>query len=326
VGGDPPVAGLCWGQGQGRGSANAGFSHEKGGMATGDGMRILLTGATGFIGRAAMRAWTAAGCEVFAVSRSGEAAPGARAIAWDLTQAPRLSDFPGSIDAVVHTAQSRVYRAFPDDAAQMFGVNVAGAQRLLDLGVALGAARFCLLSSGNVYEPYRSMHEDAFLSPDGYLGASKLAAEVIARPYGAAFDLSILRLFQPYGAGQAGKLVPDLIRRVREGVPVTLGADGEGMRLCPTYVEDVVSVIHTALAQGWRGVFNVATPQERSIRAMASAIGRELGREPVFEVTAAASPRIVPDLTRLSQKMALSQMRPFEDGLRQTLSETLRPA
>jgi nucleoside-diphosphate-sugar epimerase len=284
-------------------------------------VRILLTGASGFLGQAAMRSWTALGHDVVAVRRQPDSAAGP-AVVWDMSTPPTLEDFPSGIDAIVHMAQSRAYRDFPRDNAEMVRVNVVGLQALLDLGAALGVRRFCLISSGNVYEPYVRLDEDAPLAPPGYLGASKLAAEILARPYEGLFDLTILRLFQPYGPGQTGRLIPDLIRRVREGVPITVAQDGEGMRISPTYVDDVNAVVLDALTQGWRGTFNVASPEALSIRQMGEAIARALGVQPAYGVGHTPSVAVVPRLDRLAAMTSLSRFRSFEEGIRQTLGLT----
>ena len=55
------------------------------------------------------------------------------------------------------------------------------------------------------------------------------------------FNLSVLRLFFPYGPGQRDRLIPDLIRRVRTRQAVHLGEDGEGLQFAPIFIDDVVS-------------------------------------------------------------------------------------
>ena len=100
--------------------------------------------------------------------------------------------------------------------------------------------QFVLASSGSVYEPFGGhLREEAALAPGSFLGATKLASEFLARPYGAAFTLSVLRLFFPYGPNQRDRLIPDLIGRVRSGRPIQLAEDGEGLCFTPTFVEAV---------------------------------------------------------------------------------------
>ena len=100
----------------------------------------------------------------------------------------------------------------------MFAVNVAMTMFLLEWAAQARVKQFCLVSSGAVYEPFASpLKEDAALAPIGFLGASKLASEIIAKPFSSIFTLNTLRLFFPYGPGQRDRLIPELVRRVRSG-------------------------------------------------------------------------------------------------------------
>ncbi len=281
-------------------------------------MRILLTGATGFVGQALLPRLVAAGHTVVAVTR-GPAGPGS--VEWDLGRRdPAPAELPERIDAVVHAAQARRYRAFPADAPELVAVNAGGTAALLDYAARAGASRFCLLSTGTVYEPFRrGLDEEVPLAPTSMLGASKLAAEVIARPYGALFRLAVLRVFTLYGPGQASRLVPDLIRRVRDGVPVRLSPDGEGMRLAPLYRDDLCAVVAACLDGGWNGTFNVAAPRAAPLRAVAELIGGALGRPPAFEIGPDPPIDLAPPVSRLAALYDLAALTDLGEGLRRTV-------
>lgn len=289
-------------------------------------MHILITGASGFVGQALVRLALAKGDRVTALVRDGATVPtGAQLLTHSLGSGAVLALPPG-IDAVVHLAQSRAYRAFPGDAEEMYRVNVTGAYELLKAAADAQVSRFCLVSSGAVYEPFAAaLREDAALSPTSNLGATKLAAEVLAKPYGALFQLSILRVFSPYGPGQRDRLIPDLIRRVREGLAVTLPAEGGGMRFAPTFVDDLCEAMIVALAEGWSGVFNVAAPEALSVEEATCLIGESLDRTPVFarapqSEVKNSQPVVVPELARFAALYDLTRFRSFAEGLQATLS------
>jgi nucleoside-diphosphate-sugar epimerase len=135
--------------------------------------------------------------------------------------------------------------------------------------------------------------------------------------------LSVLRLFFPFGPNQIDRLIPDLIRRVHSGRAVHITANGEGMRLTPTFVENVVDVIVESLAASWTGTVNVASPEALSIRQIAEAIGKQLGIQPVLEVVDRKPVDIVPDLARLASRFPLDRFIRFEDALRLTIRRDL---
>jgi nucleoside-diphosphate-sugar epimerase len=282
-------------------------------------MRILMTGGSGFVGSALGPRLVAAGHELFCVCRPGSSVGFGETVVWK-AESPVGREFPGSIEVVIHLAQSRRYRHFPADSREMFDVNVGMTMSLLQWAAQSKVKQFCLVSSGTVYEPFTgSLQEDAAVAPRGFLGASKLASEIIARPFSGMFKLSILRLFFPYGPGQRDRLIPDLIRRIRCGEAVQVTANGEGMRLVPTFVEDIADVCLASVESSWTGTVNVATPEALSIRKIAGLIGQRLGVQPKLEVVERTPIDVMPDLDRLASRFDLGRFTRFEEGLRRTI-------
>ncbi len=282
-------------------------------------MRVLLTGSSGFLGRF-LAARLVPEHEVLAVVRGGAAAPdGVAPIVWDLTTAVPLECLPDKVDVVLHAAQSRRYRDFPDGAGDVFSVNVAATAALLDYAYRAGATSFLLVSSGTVYEPYRgTLDENAPLAPLSLNGATKLAAETIALAYQNLFRVCALRLFFPYGPGQTDRLIPDIIRRITQGDPVVLSG-AEGLRFAPVFATDVADVIAAAVTGRWSGRINLAGNEMVSLRELAQMIGRILGKEADFQEAGGSAPNIAADLTRLAGLYDIARFVPLEDGLSRTV-------
>jgi nucleoside-diphosphate-sugar epimerase len=284
-------------------------------------MRILLTGATGFIGSTLSRRLVCEGHQVVSVGRSRPAAGCGDFVLWDFsTMIDPPPDLP-RVDGIIHLAQSRMHRNPLGASADIVRVNILGTVAVLEYAINAGVDHFCLVSSGTVYQPYDlPLCEDTPVAPNSILGATKLAAEVVARPYAERLSLGILRLFFPFGPGQVNRLIPDLARRIQAGEPVTIAGGGDGHVLVPTFVEDIVDVLRMSTIHHWRGTFNVATPVPTTIRQLAEAIGRVVGVAPSYERVAGPELRIVPDLKRLAAKYDLSRCTPLERGLVQTFA------
>lgn len=286
-------------------------------------MRILLTGASGFIGNILIGA-LASDHEIVCVGRSlpSSAPDGTKLIPCDLSDGAALAGFAktnvGQLDAIAHLAVSRLHRTFPQTASDMFQVNIAATAALLDIGVRSNISRFVLGSTGSVYDGIKEplLREDATLAPRNFFPVSKFAAEELTRAYEHLFAVSILRFFTPYGPNQTDRLIPGLIERVRTQTPITLPDVGDGLAFSAIFGEDAAKVVCNALTDSWRGVYNIASPEALNLRHAAEIIGEVLGKEALFERSSSASSlSLLPDLLKLKGLMATDAFVPFRKGI-----------
>ena len=254
-------------------------------------MTVLITGAAGLIGQRLVRKLTA-DCDVLALVRQ-QLPPkdGVRWITADLASPEFVRSLPNRANAVVHLAQSAHYANFPDQALDIFHVNVASTALLLDWGRRAGITSFVLASAGGagrIPVPGRL----------AYYLATKRSAELLATAYAGEFHVQTLRLHTVYGGGQRPTmLMPRLIESVRSGAPIRLAGE-TGIALSPTHVDDAVEAIAGALRLEGSHTLDVAGPEILSLRAIGECIGRKLQRDPVFEVQPrGAAEDVVADVT-----------------------------
>ena len=281
---------------------------------------ILVTGATGLIGARLVRALAGVG-RVWALSRRrpDQAVPGVEWLVEDLTSAETALERLGRVDAVVHLAQSSRFRDFPDQALDVFDVNVRSTARLLDWGRRTGVKRFILASSGGIYgSGERGFTEDDPIggdSPLGYYLASKHCAELLAESYAGQLTVTMLRFFFVYGPEQRrSMLVPRLVRSVADGQPITLQGP-DGLRINPIHVDDAVGAIRRSLDLTEGHKINIGGPQVLTLRQIGDAIGRSLGIAPHYDVRMDAEPRhLVGDIAKMTRLLGAPSTR-FDDGV-----------
>ncbi len=197
-------------------------------------MRCLVTGASGFVGRALTRALTDAGHQVRAVVRQ----PGLRSddravtsaaldqVVGDLTEATDevLAEWLAEIDTVFHLAARTHQHNAPPAAYEQLNVGVT--ERLAHASVVAGVGHFVFVSS--VKAVGEETHDTPFSAdtpehPQDAYGRTKLSAERQLRAISdqSALPISIVRPPLVYGSGALGNLA-SLILTIQRGVPLPL--------------------------------------------------------------------------------------------------------
>lgn len=213
-------------------------------------MRVLVTGATGFLGGAVIRHLSAHGFETLALGRDESRCralqeAGFKTVRADLSRpASHLASVIGRVDAVVHCAALSA----PWGRLSAFrAANVEGTRHALDLAEMLGAIRFVNISSPTVYFELKDKTDVAEASP------LPRPINAYARTKGEAERLVLARQnlgpvnLRPrgiYGAGEE-TLLPRLVAAARRG-PLPLLWDGAAA-IDLTHVDDVVAAITAVL-------------------------------------------------------------------------------
>ncbi|MEC4017334.1 dTDP-glucose 4,6-dehydratase [Streptomyces sp. H27-D2] len=306
-------------------------------------MKLLVTGAAGFIGSHYVRTLLAGGyprcadARVTVLDKLTEvgnrdnlpaAHPRLDFVRGDICDLPLLLDLLPGHDAIVHfAAESHVDRSL-ESAAEFVRTNVVGTQNLLEAALRTGVERVVHVSTDEVYGsiPEGSWTEDRPLLPNSPYAASKAASDLIARAYQRThgLDLSITRCSNNYGPYQhPEKLIPLFITNLLEGVPLPLYGDGGNIREW-LHVDDHCRAVQLVLTGGRAGeTYNIGGGDERTnvaithrlldllhadrsmIRWVADRKGHDL--------------RYALDETKIREELGYAPRVPFERGLADTV-------
>lgn len=247
-------------------------------------MRIAVTGAAGFIGKAVVAAALARGHAPVAVVRAAAAFPDGvevRAVG-DLEDATAQARAVEGCDAVIHLAGRvrvlRSERARADDI--LLRANAGMTEGLAEAAARAGCRRFVLASSFSVYGSATAdgvvLTEETPPAPATAYGRSKAAAEQRLAAVAARTGLSAISLRPPavYGPGVASSFTT-LMKVVARGLPLPLV--GVKNRRSFVYVGNLADAFVVAAESEAAGVFLVTDSPPVSSAEMARAIAAALG-------------------------------------------------
>ncbi len=298
-------------------------------------MRILITGATGFIGRHLL-ARLAQEHDVIGLVRRVPAAapPGVRYITQALTAPLEVACLPQQIDVVIHQAAlidtdsaSQATQTWGGDAAP-FLANVVATWRLLNYAQHAGARCFVHASTGGVYgcrdQPLR---EDDPFNPMDLYSLTKSQAELAVRHTPAPFPKIILRYFFPYGMGTPNP-IPSYVERALRGDPIAIAANRKP-RFNPIHIDDTVEATVRALTLQEDATLNIAGAEITSFAEIAEFAAQRAGRQPNFtripdhEVPPYYRADLVASIERMQQTLGFTPQVDLATGLAELVNDYL---
>jgi nucleoside-diphosphate-sugar epimerase len=242
-------------------------------------MRVLVTGATGFVGSHVAEALVARGHEVIALARRSEAhgfvrSLGATPVSGSLEDAATLERALAGSEVVFHVAGLTAARS----EAEFFAVNEGGTRRILEaIGRAAPGARCVYVSTQAALgpsQPGEFLSEDAPPRPISAYGRSKLAGEAAVRA--SAGPWVIVR--PPVVYGPRDKEFLRLFRVTARGLNPVMGRGAQTISI--VYAPDLAdAIVRAGTAAGATGrTYHAAHPVPVSYRELGETFGRALGR------------------------------------------------
>ena len=296
-------------------------------------MRVLITGAAGFIGSHLVRVMAKQGADVVALVRPNSDLRRLEDVLDQVTIASSdLLDEAGLRSVIeAHPPELCIHLAWfiapgeHPNSLRNFDY-VSGSMRLLQILDSVGCKRTVI--TGTCLEQDTSLGhlaEDTPILPQNFYSACKHSLNIVARAFqqrqGRGF--AWVRLFNTYGPEEYdGPLVPDVIRKLLLNIPCELTAGTQQRDFL--HVKDVARAISAIALSGVSATFNVGSGTPVAVSTIAKTIGTYLDREQLLlygarSPTTFDCPICYANPRRLTQLTGWKQQIGLEEGLAETV-------
>ncbi len=303
-------------------------------------MRVVVTGAAGFIGSTLVEALLDSGHEVTGVDcftdyygradkeanlSAARANDRFRFVEADLCTDPLEPILEGA-DAVVNEAATPGLVLSWNDFERYQSTNLSAVKRLIDACLAVEIGHVVQASTSSVYGSQATGDEEALTLPVSPYGVTKLAAEHLLLAHSQTFGLplTILRYFSIFGPRQRPDMAYRIFcERLMRDESITVYGDGHQSR-SNTYVTDCVAATIAALERPADGsIFNIGGGEEIELLEAIEVIAEAVGVAPRIEFESPRrgdQRRTVADTTKARNALAWSPEVSPQDGLRRQVA------
>ena len=309
-------------------------------------LRVLVTGAAGFLGSHLCDRLLAEGHDVVAMDNfiTGKREniahlSGNEHFSFIRHDVSNYIHVPGKLNAVMHFASPASPNpaspiGYPNLPIQTMKAGALGTHNTLGVALANGA-RFMLASTSEIYgDPLEHPQKETYwghVDPIGERSVydeAKRFAEALTMAYHRFHDVNtcIVRIFNTYGPRMHvddGRALPNFITQALRGEKLTIYGDGQQTRsFC--YVDDLIDGIYTLLVSEVHDPVNVGNPNEMTIEEFAKEIDGLVGTKAGLiyhrdRMLPGDPLRRQPDITRAREWLGWEPKVPLKQGLRKTI-------
>jgi dTDP-glucose 4,6-dehydratase len=261
-------------------------------------VKVLITGAAGFIGSNLAKAHLEQGDEVHGVDnlstgqmRNIDHLEGLNFINASVSES--IDSLPKKVDVIYHFASPASPEKYMAQALNTMEVNTTGTLNLLNYAASEGS-RLIFASTSEIYgDPLESPQQENYWGNVNPIGPRSVYDE--AKRFGETFvahfqreqlaNAGIIRIFNTYGPNMDpydGRVVSNFIRQALQGKPLTIYGSGEQTRsFC--YIDDLVRGIMAMALSNQPGPINLGNPEERTLLNLAELVLKTTNSESTLE-------------------------------------------